>query len=509
MARAHAAIPSDLAVGFTAPLSGLANYISREIDGLPEITKRGSVSVKVPLSLGSSTSMPDVFTTEAPAMFYYAQFRPGSGTTSGDPLPSQNKGFPGKSGPPIKLPTPPIQISLPYKVLARIHRDGEVRVIENKNGGVTITIPLKINGNVGFSGDIAKVSKIDKFPISGKITFTVNLNCDIDETYQIIPKTDISYNWTDRPNVKVLGEEITFQTEASEALDKQVKKIPVLVSDYAAKLRLRQKLEAIWKVYEFPLPSSPVDGRVVFTPAATSFSGITAKDEAINAGIGIRGNVALFIGKYFAPQIAPLPPLRRTIGVAPALNLTVPLLVSYRDFERGINTVLNGHVVEAESPLGKVKVTFGHLKIFPTGDRIAMQLTFKADLNGKVLDVSGDAFLTCLPYADEPANIIGLKDVKITAALDNKIWSSVAFLFSGLINAAVEKKAVYDYKADIERGRAKLRETITEKSEQKGYELALNEESAGVSSIVCDRDFLIVHPKISAKLLITLRPDKI
>lgn len=378
---------------------------------------------------------------------------------------------------------------------ASIKRDGNVVVSQIPNG-VRMSVPVSIDGNAGFVGALANFLKLNKKNFRGALTAQADITLGVNEDWCPTVTATPDFSWRDKAQLEVAGKFwINVDNEAGpeikKAMNMAVAKIPNLLTCE----RIKELVRPIWHVYDVILPSiSGQTGRVTVIPQRVGFSGLsytptgaqlammlTAKTEVlvgnaqVNTSVNPSGQAALLI---------PLPKLETIPHQQNALNLSVPIVVTYESLGKLMSDALVGKTFEGKTESASASVTVRETKVYPSGDKLVIGVRFESQISKpKSLAPQGWIYLVARPAFDSKTQILKVTDVEFSRIIDNDLWNVLSFLFQDQIRKAAQDAARMDLRPIINEARATLKKELTNSAAKEGINVDLKDDFVGLSNV--------------------------
>ncbi|HWE05759.1 MAG TPA: DUF4403 family protein, partial [Rhizomicrobium sp.] len=177
-------------------------------------------------------------------------------------------------------------------------RNGNITV-KRDGSGVAVAVPVKFDGNGGFSGDLAKAIQIDNKKFSG--TFVVSISGMVRLDKSFCPKLDQAvthFAWGTPPDIDVIGRSCLdagnglkacvgpWKFPAGAMMTDQINRsLQSQVDEINGKIpcdKIRDQLKQVWKTWSLPLTlgNSPTFF-VSVEPKSLSVPGVQVGDDGI------------------------------------------------------------------------------------------------------------------------------------------------------------------------------------------------------------------------------------
>ena len=354
-------------------------------------------------------------------------------------------------------------------------------VIASRNGaitakrdgqGIAMAVPVKFSGNGGFRGDLARAVQMNNKKFNG--TFVVTISGVLGFDRRFCPRLEqpvAHFSWGTPPEIDIIGKSClgasngpkvcigpwkfpagTMLTgQINNALQDQVSAINGKISCND----VRNQLKQAWKTWSIPvtLPNSPTFYANI-EPKSLSVPGVQANDDGIlvNARLDVASSVStqkLPDNPQELPDNVPLPtqPGR--------FSLHVPLAVPYALLAAAQRGFVGKPIKAGSAGLTPTRVAF-----FPSNDRLAVGVTFRADTPAALRNQTGTVWFTASPAVGDDGHLIRLSNVTMTGKTDSPLWTLSPAI--GALPAAIGKAYSYDLAPLVRDARTKLNQALAD-----------------------------------------------
>lgn len=397
---------------------------------------------------------------------------------------------------------------------ATITRD-EPASISQSGDALRVSIPLKINGNAGFSGDLAKLLSIDRKAFRGSITAWADIKPLVDESW--CPKLTAipGFVWRDKAQLEVAGRfwiNIDSQVNSSigSAMDDAIKKLPEFITCE----QISELVKPLWHEYYVPLPKeSGVEGVISIRPERAGFSGITAVPSGVQLAMMLIARTEVKLGKDFSqPKKEPmtLPPLEEIPVQDNQLNLSIPVTVSYSSLQEKAEAFLRDKTFEGEGGPVTAKVKIKEIEVYPSNEKIVIGIAFETKISSpESLAPKGRIYLVGTPSFDVASQTLKLTDIEFSRILDNDLWNVVSYLFQDEIVALIHEKLVVDLSGAITKVREGIDNNLRKIGQEQGINVNLREDFLGLKKVSVSKEGVValVNFQGAANIIILKRLD--
>jgi hypothetical protein len=424
----------------------------------------------------------------------------------------QNVGFGGST---------PVKVTL-FKGCA----DYDWRINAARNGGITfkragtgidVDIPVKFTGDGNFVGELAKAIQTPPKPFSG--SFVVSISGMVRVGRDFCPKIEqgkTDFAWETPPDIELvshtcleLGHDLKaclgpwkfpagrmMTGQINHALQGQVdeinKKIPCE--------QIRNQLQQVWKTWSFPVPITNPPTYVALQPKTLSVPGVIATDDGIRLIARLDANTAVSANKPPDLPPTPLPENDPMNGPAGRFSLAVPLPIPYPALGAAGAQRLNGKPIRA----GGAAITPTGVEIFPTHDKLAVGITFRADVRGPMRAKTGTVWFTATPIIDNSGHAVRLGDLAMTNKTNSRLWRAVAAPVNTELPKAVGASYGYDFSWLLREARTKLDEAISNPRNTAGVKIKVANDDLRLGRSALLPDNLVVEGLFDADVTATV-----
>jgi hypothetical protein len=350
--------------------------------------------------------------------------------------------------------------------------------VRSSDQGLVILLPIGAEGDIGLPGELARILGLNKKSFRGALNALIDISLDITSDWCPEISAKVDFQWTENAQFEILdGWWIDIDRPAGAVLRRQIDKA---IKDIDQKIGcddIRNAVAPKWHQYNIalPLPEVGADAaHLTVRPTGAGYSGISYRPDSIAAAIQLDAMTEVIAGPAPAdPGPLPLPPLERIDVSARHVDIHLPIRLGYDELDKELNRVFAGKTFTGNLPTGAAKVTIDRVTVYPSGNRLVAGLHFKANLDTRLLDVAGWAYLAARPVLSEDKQTIKLEDVSLTREVDNDLWSLLSDVFNTQIVAEIERSAVFDLEKPITEATAQLQKAVADFKEKSGIDISL------------------------------------
>lgn len=390
--------------------------------------------------------------------------------------------------------------------------DGDV-IVARSGDFVRITLPAKFDGGAGFGGDIARLISARNKSFNGAFVLTVDALVKLDDRFcpKLTPGS-ATFNWTTPPSVQLIGRSSFSILGVGFSVGPWNLDVSSYITDpIRAKLNtallsantaipcdpVRAELAKVWRRYSLPINVSPP---VYLLAEPTEISAAMLPEDKLlrlNAMLKAKVEIATSPGKE--DSLGDLPP-HAPLAMQPGLlDVALPLQVDYAVVVSEAMKSFAGKSFDIEGIDGKSNAVVQSLELYPSGNKLAVGVTFVADLPSQFFDVSGTIWLSGEPVVDPTGKILSLKDVAITRKLDNGLWSVLSAAFQNTIKSEIQKNLRYDLSADEAKAIQDIQIAIADSSKTGGVQFLVEDFNIKIGRVGVGEKSFYIEALLDAK----------
>lgn len=339
--------------------------------------------------------------------------------------------------------------------------------------GIEVDIPVKFTGNGSFVGELAKAIQTPPKPLNG--SFVVSISGMVRVGKDFCPRIEqgqAHFAWQTPPDIELIGRsclELGHDLKAclgpwkfpagrmmtgqiNHALQGQVdeinKKIPCD--------QIRNQLQQVWKTWSVPVPISNPPIYAAVEPKALSVPGVIAMDDGIRLIARLDVKTAVSANK---PPSLPQPPLPENTpmnGPTGRFSLNLPLPIPYSALGEAGAEKLKGKQIRA----GGAAITPIGVQIFPSNGKLAVGVTFLANVRGPMHGKTGTVWFTATPTIDNSGHAVRLNNLTMTPKTNSRLWSAVAAPVNSQLAKTIGAMYGYDFSWLVRDAKTKINQAI-------------------------------------------------
>jgi len=351
-------------------------------------------------------------------------------------------------------------------------RNGGIRFMR-AGDGIEVDIPVKFTGDGNFVGELSKAIQTPPTPFNG--SFVVSISGMIRVGKDFCPRIEqgqAHFSWETPPDIEVVGHtclELGHDLKAclgpwkfpagkmmtgqiNHALQGQIdqinKKIPCD--------QIRNQLQQIWKTWSIPLPITNPPIYVALEPKALSVPGVIATDDGIRLIARLDATTAVSANKPPSLPQPPLPENDSVNGPTGRFSLAIPLPIPYPALGEAGAERLKRKPIRA----GGAAITPLGIEMFPSNDRLAVGVTFRADVHGPMRGKTGTVWFTANPTIDNNGHAVRLSNLTMTSKTNSRLWPAVAAPVNRELPKTIGATYGYDFSWLVSDAKTKLDQAI-------------------------------------------------
>jgi hypothetical protein len=353
---------------------------------------------------------------------------------------------------------------------------------------IHISTNVAINGEAGFSGDLAKALKLDKKNFRGGVEMFADPTFDVDEHWCPKVSGGAGFRWTDKAQLEIIH---NVWLEIDGQVGSQIKdKLNDALTKLQGQIHCEDVTGAVqknWRPYSLSVVVKELGNAPVFinfTPQTAGFSGVSYDKNDLRLAVTVGALTEVTTRPLpSASQAGSLPPLNRIPASSDTIKLLAPVRIGYHELSDAAKNYLRNRTFEADTPAGHVKVTVNDVEAYASDGQLAVGLDFAATTGRQLLDTKGKAYFLATPMLDPTTQTLKFSNIQYTAVADNVIWSTFSVLFQGLIKKEIEEKASIQLGPEINDLRAKLNDSLAAAAAKENIGLSLTQNYVGLKSV--------------------------
>ena len=335
-----------------------------------------------------------------------------------------------------------------------VSREGDA-VLARSGDALHIELPLRIDGQGGVSGDLARFLSLSAKNFEVHARPAINLNLNMSDQWCPIVSATPTGEWVNSAKVEVVGRNCIgidlgplghpqicagpANIDLSERANKEVASHQSIITTAAQNAlscdAVKGAVASRWKTISIPLAQVPNQSIFLnIVPTGAAVSGLIAEDNAIKLVVQMKAQTQVATAAIPITAV-PLPKLGKIDSATSSLALHVQTTAPYDALTQLLSDNLKGKDFSQDTKAGKVTVHVDDVTIYPSQSSLAVGVKVSAKTPGKVLDTTGWVYLVGQPTVGKSGNSIEIQNLKYAAVLDNAFWEIIADIFNTQILA--------------------------------------------------------------------------
>ncbi len=342
-------------------------------------------------------------------------------------------------------------------LLLKITKIGDFKIIAI-NDKFTITAPLEIYVKGRLKKDFFSLFDqsvgIDQSKdATFRINVVINTKLSISSNWDIITKSEASFQWRERPYLELGPIKIPIASIIESAVNSQIKEVNnKLDAEVSRLIKIKPTIEKYWNDFQQPkLINEQYQSYLQLKPESIAATNIKSDGKTISFYTALKSEINIFSGtKPLVDNIKPLPNLSQNQKADSSFSLFFGTEIKY-DFATALaKKEFVGKTFTYEN--NKQSVTVNDLSFFGNGD----QLGVKINVNGFAKKglftkkFKGDLYALGTPVYDPITKVLLIKNFDFDLKSKDVLLGTSEWLFKGTFKKQIEGKLAYSLKSDIE-----------------------------------------------------------
>lgn len=381
---------------------------------------------------------------------------------------------------------------------------------------IYFNLPLYLNGQVGLSGDLAKLFSLNKKNFNAKLNIDTKSKLNVDENYCIKPEsTSIAYEWKEGPQFELMGESCIrifgikkcigpWRLNLEKYIDKDLKeekeRAENAINQTVLCSPIRDNLTKVWANYSSPVDIPYLGKRYLnISPEALSIPRLRTDAENYVVSGKLESKVAI--------QEEPLPNVKLELpvnkpytGMPGKFHIILPVESKYYTLNALITQELVGKVIVSDTPLGQAKLTPKKVYLYPSNDKIVIGLSFLLGTEKWLFDTSGTVWLMGSLKSSEDGKKILISNLKVTRKFTNPIWNVASVLLQDKVTEVISKGFELDLSKQIAEVEMQVRNELAKFGNNSKVDLLIKDVNISIGDIVTAKDLLHVEGVFDATI---------
>lgn len=394
-----------------------------------------------------------------------------------------------------------------------------VRVVGGSDR-LTAELDTAMNGSVGINGTIAQWLSLSGKNVSARAAILASTGLAFDRSYcPTIVDPGLDYRWISNPEIEIIGKSCVnvfgsdwcvgpWDYDFSSSVDPQIRnQIPSVMQSLAAGINcspIRGDLQKVWGNYSFPLDVPYLGAMFVnISPQALFVPrlGIDATNIVVRARLDADTVVAPTpgpVGSLPLPYNDPLP-------ISPGdFSLSVPVALRYYTLEALASQAAVGREFPADTPVGKITVRPTNIQVYPSGDHLAIGVSFVLNYEHVLLNTSGTVWFSSKIDATPDGKQLRLSEVAVTRKFSSPLWEIASIVLDDQLRNAISNGFQIDLTKPLGDTEAAITQALSSAGNGKGFELIATNVNTRVGRIATQDDVLVVEGLLDATVVASI-----
>lgn len=328
----------------------------------------------------------------------------------------------------------------------KVIRKGNLQLSPNPDGSINITLPVRIEGQIGFSQSLGFTTVAKSQAFAGEMVMSLASRMSINPDWSLKSSTYMKANFSQAVlpiQIPMVG---TVNFNIQPILEPLVRKVlekqgPEIDKMIAQRFSLKPMAQDLWQKAQVG-QSFDLLGQKAFlnlNPSEVYFQNIKIENGLLKTALGLKGNLMLNLGN--APQnsaVSPLPGLKVSEQLRSQLQIQLPMRLPYTELSKLLNQQLAGKEFETDGR----KVLLKNMDVSGLGEQLLIKIQFKSSSP----QAEGSAYVLGTPKFDAQNQILTLEQVKLSTESNSMLLNTAAWLAHGFFESKIQSMAKYDLK---------------------------------------------------------------
>lgn len=279
--------------------------------------------------------------------------------------------------------------------------------LEAKNDYVYADMTLSIKARLKHALHRSGLKYRDAVATQAKLKVRARTKVYVNSNWQPIIKTEIEdFTWINVPKVDMWGLGVDVADFAEKRIEKMLPNLlPKIDAKVKSKVDIRTPIRGVWMALQYPIQvkqAPPTEVWLKMNPVSVSASPLRTFNDTASILVGM--------GVYSESVIGSEPPFRLNTKLPNTsliddtlanFKINLSAAIKYED----VNELLNNYLVGQQQRFFNQKhsIEIADVEVYPSGDKLAVQLDLKGYFNGKV-------YLTGTPKWDNEQQLVYVDD---------------------------------------------------------------------------------------------------
>lgn len=379
----------------------------------------------------------------------------------------------------------------PYSFTVR--REGDI-AISRASDLIRAAAGISLTGRAELQGDGAKLLGPDSKGFSAGANVRADVGLAIAQDWCPKIELQVRYDWTQAPRVD-FGRGLSFDVSpfVSRALDQSLKNLGSRASDFIRCDIVRAEVLKAWRRNSIRLdvPNAPPI-YLNIRPTSIGLSKLIADESAAKFILSMKAKTSVSTSEDKQAPPQELPPVSSLADQPGKFRITLPIGAEYRVIETSVMQELGRKPILFDVGPAQGSLTVDGIEVFPSGDSIALGLSFRAKLPASLFDTAGKVYVTGTPIVDADGTRLRLAHIEFARMTSNPVWSVASAVFGDTIRQQIEKAAIVDLRQPIATALSEVQRAIADPARTGGIRLTLTEPRLRLERVIPEAGRLTV-----------------
>lgn len=334
-------------------------------------------------------------------------------------------------------------------------RNGMAKIEAMDDQVVQVTLPIKVQGEVGLKPGGLRNLFQNKIPLDQSFAPVIRFNPEINPNWSLGLSEFEVMDLGGKMSVSILGMELDLsqmiRNEIQDFASKNLSSKPDLI-------RLKPLVDQLWSQVGMPVFVEFQTKKMAFSiqPDSVKLSENFSPGEGYNLNLGLTGKVNTHPIDAAPSRSFPLPKVTENRSQDNGLEIIIPLRLTYAEIDALLTDNFGNHAIKVNKTTTFQPANF---KSQAYGDKLGIWMDFHAEqTNGKSID--GRLFLVGLPGFDEESKLLIFEKVNFNLESDSGKAKMAATLKKGKIIRQLNQKLKFPMGEVMEESLGGIRERL-------------------------------------------------
>lgn len=324
-------------------------------------------------------------------------------------------------------------------------KNGIIRLSPLDSQRIQVTLPLRVQGEVGLKPGGLRNLFQSKIPIDRQLSPVFTINPQLQEDWSLGIREFDLIDLGGKISVSALG----LEMDLSPMIRKEINFFAQQqLNNRSDLIRLKPILESLWNQVGRPIFVELADRNMAFSirPDSVKIREYAVPQSGIHLDLGLKGQILTHGSDALSIAPFPLPTLSANSDQSNHLEMDIPFHLPYADLDRMIQKSVQGQIFRINK---KYLFSPSEFRTKAYGDRLSISLDFSA-IPEEGTPLSGRLFLVGKPIFNPDLKVLEFEKVDFHLESDNRKASLGAMLKRGKIIRQLNQKMRFSLEAPLE-----------------------------------------------------------